>query len=149
MMIKKIFFGIMAGMLLLTFFSCYSGRDLERKYNQGYSEGNKAGYNRGHTEGYNTAKNEYEKQINELQNRITTMERNHRNSTATIEANHRNRIATMETNHRKEVTDSYNKGFYAGTVAMEEKILTQIELDTQQRIRNNKRNEVLFGIRRQ
>jgi flagellar biosynthesis/type III secretory pathway protein FliH len=133
---------------------CFSNN---RKYNEGYSAGNNAGYSRGQTQGhnkgrtagYNQARDEFQKQIDELQRRITTIERNHRNKITAIETEHRSRIAAMEAKHRSEITNSYNKGFNAGTVAMEEKILTQIEIGSQQRIGNNRRNEPMFGIKRQ
>jgi len=156
MITKKIYFSAIAGMLLLIsliVFSCNTKRNLERKYNQGYdqgySKGNDAGYSRGRTEGYNAAKGNYEKQISELQNKITTTEKNHQNTIAMIEANHKKRVAAIEVDYKKEIADSYDRGFHAGTIAMEEKIVTQIELNTQQRIENNRRNGVLFGIRRQ
>jgi len=108
--ITNTIFFLMTGMFIFTFFSCYSEDDLRRRYNQGYSEGNRAGHNKGYTEGYNEAKKEYQKQISELQNDKVIMERNQQN-----------RIATIERNHRAELTVSYNRGFQAGEIAMEEK----------------------------
>jgi flagellar biosynthesis/type III secretory pathway protein FliH len=145
----KIVFGIIGLSFVLTLFSCYTKDELIRRYDQGYSDGNKAGYSKGYKEGtdkghkdgynegneagrklgynngYNTAKNEYQKQVNELQNRI----------------------ASMEINHRTELTASYNRGFQAGEASMEAKILAQVDLNTQQLIRRNRRNEPLFRVK--
>ena len=136
-------FCIIALMITLFLVSCYSENDLRQRYNKGFADGRSRGY----TDGYNTAKTEYEKQINELQNRLAAMERSHRNSITAIENNNRNRINTMEIDHRTALTAEYNRGFQAGADSMMERILTQVDLDTQQRIRRNRRNEALFTIR--
>jgi flagellar biosynthesis/type III secretory pathway protein FliH len=149
---KKIFYiavFVITGMLFLSFLSCDSEEKLRERYNHGYSNGNKSGYDRGfaegktegqkighnegyesgrrtgHNNGYNVAKNEYQTQINQLENRI----------------------AEMEKNHKTELTASYNRGFQAGEVSMENKILAIVDLRAQQAIKRNRKNEPLFTIR--
>ena len=130
---KYCFWVIGVTLVFIMLFSCYSKEDLRQRYNQGYSDGNKAGYNKGladgmskgRTEGYNAAKNESQKQINELQNRIDAMERN----------------------HKTELTVSYNKGFQEGENSMEKKILAIVDVRAQEAIRRNKKNEPLFRVR--
>ncbi|MDR0443714.1 MAG: hypothetical protein LBH44_09930 [Treponema sp.] len=144
---------IIACFLVLTLFSCYSEDDLRQKYDQGYSDGNKSGYNKGYAEGmnkgqtdgykkghsngynegndagrklgFNTAKNEYKKQINDLQTRIAAMERN----------------------HRTELTASHNRGFQEGEISMEKKILAIVDLKAQEAVKKNKKNGVLFFVK--
>ena len=120
------------GIFIITLYSCYSENDLQQKYNRGYSDGRAAG----RSEGHNTSKAEYEKQINDLQNRIATMERDHRNA-----------ITTMQDNHRRDLTIEYDSGFKAGEASMEAKILAIADVRAQEAIRRNRRNEPLFRIR--
>ena len=142
------------GILIITLNSCYSENDLKQRYNRGYSEGRAVG----RSEGYNTAKAEYEKRMNDLQTRVTTMERNHRNKIAAMEGehrnsltalerNHRSAITTMQDNHRRDLTIEYNRGFQAGEASMETKILAIVDVRAQEAIRRNRRNEPLFRLR--
>ena len=139
---------IITGVFLFNLLSCDSKEKLHQSYNQGYFNGNKAGYDKGVAEGkkeghktghdegyesgrktgynngYNAAKNEYQERIDELQNKITA----------------------MENIHKTELTASYNRGFQAGEISMENKIIALVDLSTQQKIRRNRRNEALFRL---
>jgi flagellar biosynthesis/type III secretory pathway protein FliH len=140
---------VIIGLFFFSFLSCNSEENLREKYNRGYSDGNKAGYGRGfdagktegHNEGFESGKrtgynNGYNSAKNEYQNRIAVME-----------GSHRTQVTTMENNHKTELTASYNRGFQAGEVSMENKILALVDLNTQQKIRRNRRNEPLFRLR--
>lgn len=146
---SSIFFSIaisIIGLILLfSIFSC----DSDEEYNRGYSAGNRAGYNKGFEEGkkeghrighnegnesgkrtgynngYNVAKNEYQKQINDLQNRITA----------------------MENNHKTQLTESHNRGFLAGQDFMENLYNELLDKDFNEKMKRGKRNSVLDRIR--
>jgi len=80
-----------ASLLLFSLSSCGSKEDND--------SGN------GYSSGYNTAKAEYQKQIDELENRISV----------------------METEHKKQLADSYDKGFREGKESVEKKILGMLD----------------------
>jgi flagellar biosynthesis/type III secretory pathway protein FliH len=94
--------------------------------NSGYNSGYKDGYdiakqefqNSGYNTGYNTAKNEYQKTIDNLAK-----------------------------DYEIEIQNTYQKGFSDGEISMKNQITTKIELDAKNKARQGDWNAILFDLK--